>query len=69
MTYPIISAMRLAAADSSRLLLFPDADKFEPIEVIEGSGMDNAYTGSSIPSQYIRFSQRKYSFCPSAACL
>ncbi|WP_300820901.1 ammonia-forming cytochrome c nitrite reductase subunit c552 [uncultured Oscillibacter sp.] len=43
-TDPIISARKLAAADSSRLLLFPDADKFEPMEVIEGSGMDNAYT-------------------------
>lgn len=43
-TEPSISAQKLAAADSSRLLLFPDADKFEAMEVIEGSGMDNAYT-------------------------
>lgn len=43
-TEPSISAQKLAAADFSRLLLFPDADKFEAMEVIEGSGMDNAYT-------------------------
>lgn len=43
-TEPIISARKLAAADSSRLQLFPDADKFEPMELVEGSGMDNAYT-------------------------
>lgn len=43
-TKPIIDEKKLAAADSSRLLLFPDADRFEPMELAEGSGMDNAYT-------------------------
>ena len=42
-TAPEIAKRQSAAADSSRLLLFPDADSFEAMEVAEDSGMDNAF--------------------------
>lgn len=44
-TFPIIQASALAASDSTRSALLPDADAFRALTLSDGAELDNCYEG------------------------